>query len=209
MFYIALPLGSQIIFHKQAVLFNVVISAGSLVAPLWFTLSDVIAEIYGYQTSRNMFYGLLLVDLIFCILMVTLYHLPSPSNWTGEQSYSLVVGQLLKQYFANFIGLFLGAIVNIRLITRWQFLLNGRYFWLRSVGASIIGETIFTSLAFVIILYKSVPQSILISMILGGVLLKLVFNMIFSFPASILVTYLKKNGYADFLSKKEDFNPFI
>jgi queuosine precursor transporter len=65
MFYVALPLCAQIILHKQAILFNQVISAGSLVAPLWFTLGDVIAEIYGYQASRNMFYGMLLVDLVF------------------------------------------------------------------------------------------------------------------------------------------------
>jgi uncharacterized integral membrane protein (TIGR00697 family) len=209
MLYIALPICSEILLHKPVLLLSLTIaSAGSFVTPLWFGLNDIVAELYGYSTARIMFYTMFIISFIFSLIIFILIKFPSPPSWNGQAGYELVLGHLVRQYASGFIALLIGNFVNLRLITKWRFMLHGRYFWLRSIGASAIGELVFTTVAFVLILFGTSYQNDLVSLILWGVAIKILGNIILSAPATLIVSQLKKTNCTNIFPPVADFNPF-
>lgn len=208
MAYIAILLSSEILLHKLVAIGSIVVSAGSLMAPLWFVLTDVIAEVYGYRASKIIFFCFLFV-FFFCILLVViLIYLPSPPGWRGESDYLYVAGELLRQFFSGLIAFLVGGMLNIRLITKWKALLNGRFFWLRSIAASIISEVVFTIIAFSIILYGTPDEKHIFSIIACGIAMKFIANVVLSCPAGLLVMHMKHNGYGEILPDGKFSNPF-
>lgn len=141
MIYIAVDITSMAFAYKIIVIKNVVLAACSLIFPLTYSIMDVIAEIYGYQLAKKVIWYGFICDFIFATLALFLSHLPShdPSQ-TGV--YVQVFGLLLRAVIAQMAGVLIGAFVNIHFLLKWKILTRGRYFWLRSIGASTIGEAI-------------------------------------------------------------------
>ena len=208
MLYVGLPLCAEILLHKPIVIGATVAVAGSLVTPVWFVLSDIITEIYGFKTSKIMFFCMFIVCFIVSLLITALIHLPSPVSWNGASAYELVVGHLIRQFSAGLLGLIVGGYLNIVLISKWGVLLNGGYFWFRSIAASALGEIVFTSIAFFISLYGTDYSDDLPSLIFWGIVLKLIGNIILAFPANMLVIFIKRNDYA-FMDSPVLVNPFV
>ncbi len=209
MLYIGLGFSSVLVVYRPVLLGSTIASAGSLVSSLWFVLSDIIAELYGYKASKNMLYAMFLVCFACACLLFLLIHLPSPESWHGQSAYQAILAPLPKILASSFVGFLISGFVNIRLLTQWKIMLHGRYFWLRSFGASTLGEVIFTGIASFFILYGTALQGELISVICWGVVLKMAVNIILVFPASILVSLLKKTNFADVFEIKNYPNPFI
>lgn len=208
MLYIGLGFCAELIVYRPVLIGYTSASAGSLISPLWFMLSDVIAELYGYKAAKNMLYCMFIVCFICAGLLFLLIHLPSPQEWHGEKAYDIVLKPLLRVLSASLIGFIVGGFLNIRLLTKWKIMMNGKYFWLRSLGASIIGEIIFTGLGFFIILYGTHFQDNLFSMIFWGVVLKISVNIVFAFPANLLVSFLKEIKAGNIFLATEYPNPF-
>ncbi len=209
MLYIGLGFCAELVVYRPVLIDSTVASAGSLLSPLWFILSDIIAELYGYKAAKYMLYFMFLVSFICAAILYVLIHLPAPPDWHGQSAYQMVLAPLLKVLSASFIGFLIGGFLNIRLLTKWKVMLNGRFFWLRSIGASTLGEIVFTGLGFIIMLYGTIFQSNLLSMVCWGIVLKMIMNIIFIFPASLLVSFLKETNFTNIFEKKEYPNPFL
>ena len=93
---------------------------------------------------------------------------------------------------AVLVAFILSGFINIKLISRWKFLTNGRYFWLRSIGASGVSETLFTILSTFIIQYGKHPLKMIILIIFASVVVKLIYTISLAMPANLVVCYLKK-----------------
>ena len=100
----------------------------------------------------------------------------------------------------------ISSYANIRLLTKWKILTRGKYFWLRSVGSSSIGETIYSSLNIWLILFGSLEFTKLPQLIFWSFSLKILYTVILAYPASVLVQIIKKidgDNYDNW-----SFNPF-
>ncbi len=71
-------------------------------------------------------------------------------------------------------------------------MLVGKYFWLRSICASGIGEAVFTFLAFIIEFFGTLPFSEINKMALTSLIIKLVFLPIAAIPTSLACEIIKK-----------------
>jgi hypothetical protein len=189
------------------------ISAGSIVAPFWFLFNDMIAELYGYQISRIVFFCAMTTELFFSLVAVCILALPSPSDWTGTAGYSLVMGHLPFIYFAQLLAITFGWYVNTKFLLRWKFLLGGRLFWLRSAGSSAIGEIIFSAIAASIIMSGLVSSwkvnstyLLVMHLVFWSALLKIIFTTIFTLPVSLILSILKRFGIED--DSNFAMNPF-
>ena len=82
--------------------------------------------------------------------------------------------------------------MNIYLLVKWKALLNGKYFWLRSMGSSIIGEIIYSILAVFLIAYHIYPSEDIVSMTLWACGLKALYTIIFAGPFNFIAFLLRK-----------------
>jgi uncharacterized integral membrane protein (TIGR00697 family) len=209
MLYISLILCPSLLGYKlvQAP-YGSVLSAASLISPFWFLLVDVIAEVYGYQFSVKIFISAVICEILVAAICYGGIYLPSPVTWHNQAAFDLILGNLPRIFFFQILGVSLSWIVNIYILTRWKFIWRGRYFWLRSLGASGIAEILFTLISVPLTLLGKMSVKNVLSIVILSIFLKLIILVIFSGPANILTYILKKNEKIDVYDNMGKFNPF-
>lgn len=139
-FLITISLTTFVLGYKVIDVHGYVFSAAALIIPFRYLLGDMIAEVYGLYAAKRIIWYMLLCGFIFSLICFSVIKLPSPDYWSQESAYNFVLGNTL--YIATFatLGVLVGSMLNIFLLSKWKLLLNGKYFWLRSLGSSITGE---------------------------------------------------------------------
>jgi uncharacterized integral membrane protein (TIGR00697 family) len=195
MAYISVMLSSGILTSKLILIGSMVTFAGAVIAPFWFIISDIIAEIYEIEVAKTVLWYSFFCQLLFSTICVVLSQLASPEFWHGQEAYDFVTGPLLRVTFSAFIAYMISGYLNVYLLTKWKILTKGKYFWLRSLGASLIGEAIFTILAVTMIEFNKATADVIIKIILTSYFIKILCSLLCSFPASLIVQLIKKyNG---------------
>jgi uncharacterized PurR-regulated membrane protein YhhQ (DUF165 family) len=75
--------------------------------------------------------------------------------------------------------------------------MSGRYFWLRSIGSSGIGEALYSALNVWVILIGSMPLSQIPMIMFWSFLIKLLYTILMAYPAMMIVEFLKKTEGVD------------
>lgn len=192
MSYISILIGSAIISNKVIATPFGDLAAGSITGPLWFLLSDIIAEVYGFNTAKKIFWSAMICELITFLVITFILKLSSPESWVGGNAYHFVAGGLLQIYIYQFIAIILAWQINTRVILYWKVLSKGQYFWLRSIGSSGIGAIVFSCISPPLSLYGKIPPVEILHVVLWSILLKILCFIIFAFPANALTSFLKK-----------------
>jgi len=161
MVYITIILAADVLIYKIAQVGSFTITVGSLVIPFWFIITDVIAEVYGYQLTRKLIWSGIICSILFTVVCATLIQLPSPVLWLHQVAYDQVLGQLPRVLFGYVVGVIAGGFVNTYLITKWKILTRGKYFFLRSIGSSGIGQLTFTIVTLSLDLSGIMPFSVI------------------------------------------------
>lgn len=208
MIYITLILTADVLIYKIAHVGSLTLTVGSLVTPFWFVMTDIIAEVYGYQIARRLIWSGIACGFLFTLVCVTLINFPSPETWPYQPAYDQVLGNLVRVFIGSIAGVIIGAFTNTYLITKWKILVHGKYFGLRSIGSSAIGQLAFTMITLSYDLFGMLPLHQIAQLIFISFTIKLILTALFAFPSSIVVYYLKKLENIDIYDYKTNFNPF-
>lgn len=208
MFYMTVKLSTIILIYKIIYIGPFPATASTLIMPLWFILGDLIAEVYGYKVARHAIWMAIICQFIFAFICIVSINIESPPDWVGQEAYEQVLGNLPRVTIASFLAILGGAFVNAYAISKWKILLQGKYFWLRSLGASAIGELIFTVIAYLIEFLGVVPFSNLIQLMAISFITKLICTPVFIIPSMLIAIMLKRAEGIDNTDKSINFNPF-
>jgi uncharacterized integral membrane protein (TIGR00697 family) len=203
-------------YMTQAVLLNRLIDIHGLyitggtfiyfVSPL---ISDVVTEVYGYRIARQLLW-LGLFSVIFLTISVNIFiRLPSPPFWEANAAaYVIALGSLFRNTVAGIFAILIGQFVNIYLISKWKIILQGRFFWLRSVGASIIGDGLTVTFAIVLIFVGRVPAEKFAALLIPELIIMVIFTALGGLPATLLVKLVSKAENLNSYDIGVNFNPF-
>jgi len=208
MLYAIIIVSSTTLVYKIIEIHEFIITAGALLTPVWYFLGDVIAEVYGYKISRRLIWFGLICECVFVLLCSSLIHLPSPGYWHQQEAYNIVLSGLPRIFIGSIVGTILGTFINVYLVTKWKILMKGKYFWLRGLGANVIGQLIFSSATALIDLLGVIPVADIIKVILSAYLIKITIVPILAIPSAFLASYLKKVEGIDTYDYTTNFNPF-
>ncbi len=147
-------------------------------------------------------------NIIFSGLISILLYLPSPVDWKLQSSFSVVFNNITYNSIMHAIAAPLSYFINAYLISKWKIMLNGRYFGLRSILASLIGEFIFSVMMVAFIWHKNNYISSMLSLMFATYFTKFIWAILGAYPASIIVYYLKKSEGVDIYDNYINFNPF-
>lgn len=197
MLYLSTILLGYLFSNKEMHIFLGTISPGSLILPLCFVLADIIAEVYGYQIAKQVIWSGLIAQAFFFLIGTVLAYLPDPGshdvNYTPAIQYQGVFGILPRTFFCASLGYVIGMFLNTYLISKWKILLKGKYFWLRSIGSSTIGEFAFTLIGISLICLGRFPIGLTIEFVIASYLVKMLSSVVYAYPAAIITKILKKN----------------
>lgn len=188
-----------------------IVSTGAFILPIAFVILNIIAEVYGYNIAKQTIWFGILSQIFFCIMTQVLLNISTVSTgveYLSNGLYDKIFGDLPKVVFATSIAMLIALFLNTFLVCKWKIMLKGRYFWLRSLGASVIGEGILTLIGVLIICIGRDAPSLIWQFFLLSYLAKIVSTIIFCYPAAVFAAILK-NINKDFIdSKAVKFNPF-
>jgi uncharacterized integral membrane protein (TIGR00697 family) len=193
MFYMTIKITTVLLIYKIITIGSFSPSASTIIIPLWFVTGDIIAEIYGYKTARNLIWMAILGQFIFAFLCWSFALVDSPDILQNQEAYEEILTRIPRVAFASFLAIALGGILNAYAINKWKILLHGKYFLLRSFGASAIGELTFTICAYMVKFAGITPISKIIELITISYIFKLIINPFLIIPAFVITKYIKSH----------------
>lgn len=209
MLYVTFLIISVFLDYKFIIIGSMIASSATFIISTTFFLNDIITEVYGYAKARSMVWSSLFCLLIFSCLGFLVTKIDSPLKYMHySESYSVVFNLMLRACIANFLAIVIGTFLNMYLISRWKIYVKGKYFWLRSLCTSFIGEVLYTIFVVSMVNIGIVHFRELIQILIISLLFKLVFNMIAVGPASFFCYVLKRKEGVDVYDYNLNFNPF-
>lgn len=206
--YTVVILLSLTLTNKLIDVHGYMISGCLIVFPLIFFLGDIVAEIYGYLLAQRIILLTVSGAVIFSLIITLTLLIPTPHVHDTNDAYKQIFGMSLKFTIVGFFAIWVGSIVNAYVITRWKILVCGRFFWLRSVGSTAIGELVNSLISFPLGFAGMLPVHIIINITLVSYVIKMVYAAIAAVPGAYFVSYIKHVKGIDYTEKSIDFNPF-
>lgn len=206
MIYMSIMIFSALLVKKPVSMPYGYTTAATLIFPLWFLMNDILAELYGYKLCKNILWTGFIIQIFFNSISYLLIHLPSPNFWHNQSAFNYIINPLIEINLSTLSAFVISGYINIYLITKWKILLRGKYFWLRSIGSSIVGEFFYAILNVIFCVFMVMPEFQSSNIILWSFFLKVIYIVFLAYPASITVNIIKRiDGIEDFYY---DFNPF-
>lgn len=182
---------------------------GIFVFPFTFSICDIVGEVYGYAYPRLFIWIGVLTEFIFSIIVITVSHLPAPEFFHQAQAYEIVFDPTIRYVGAGLIGLLIGELTNVYLLSKWKIFLKGKFFILRSLLSTAFGQGLLTIIVDILNYFGKLSDQHLGWMMFCGYLWKMFWAVIIVFPAWLLVRYLKKAEQVDYYDINTNFSPFI
>jgi hypothetical protein len=210
MLFVAIMLGTYVLAYKMVQVGPFIVSGGIFIFPLNYALTDITTEVYGFQQTKLLIKYGLICCLLFAVVVPLIALLPGPLHWEYQQSYVHVLGSVVRFFFANTLGIAAGILINSYVMARWKVILKGKYFWLRSIACSSMGELVTSIIADIIAFMGTMEWKSLLQLIAAIYAVKLLYAILLAFPNSLLVIHLKlKEGLKLFQDDAVQYKPFI
>lgn len=182
-----------------------VLPAAIVIFPLSYIFGDILTEVYGYRPARQVIWLGFLCNLIFVIFARIGQALPSASFWTGQEAYETILGYTPRLLLASFLGYLAGEFTNSFVLAKMKMLTRGRWLWSRTIGSTVVGQALDTSI-FITVAFWGIPS--LGIMILSHWVAKVLIEVVFTPLTYAIVNYLKKKEMVDTFDYETNFNPF-
>ncbi len=206
--FVAVLLISNTVATKLFSLGPFIFTGAILIFPISYIFGDILTEVYGYSRSRRIiwtgFICLIFMSLVYWVVGL----LPSAPGWPNQEAYLAILGIVPRIVLASIIAYWAGEFSNSFVLAKLKIVTQGKYLWTRTIGSTIVGEGVDTTL-FVLIAFLGIfPTSLLLTAILSGYGFKVLYEIIATPITYRIVKFLKKAEGIDTFDHDTKFNPF-
>lgn len=188
---ITLYLTANLMAVKLISIFGITIfDAGTITFPFAYMLGDVLTEIWGFKAAKRV-----IVLSFFCNILMVLattvgVYLPYP-DYTAEtaNAYAQIFGYVPRIVIASLISFLIGELSNSWSLIKIREKTGGKHLWVRTIGSSVIGHMLDTSLFVILAFAGTAPFIDLLSMIGIQYVFKLGVEAICATPIAYLMIY--------------------
>src|SRR5690348_4256969 len=172
----------------------IVFGAGVLFFPISYVFGDVLTEVYGYARARRViwagFAGLAFAALMAAIVVA----LPPAPFWSNQAAYEVAFGTTWRIAAASMLAYFCGEFANSFVLAKMKILTAGRWLWTRTIGSTIVGEAVDSSLFYPLAFYGSgiIPNDKLPQVMLVQFVVKVGVEVVFTPVTYKVVGFLKR-----------------
>jgi uncharacterized integral membrane protein (TIGR00697 family) len=133
--------------------------------------------------------------------------LPADPTWGLQESYNNILGVVWRIVLGSLCAYLVGEFMNSYVLAKLKVKTSGRFFWLRAIGSTIVGEffdtTIFLTIAFAGIL----PWNLIGVIWLTNYVFKVMVEVVLLPVTYRVVGWLKKKEEEDYYDRDTNFNP--
>jgi len=206
--FVVILLVSNLIAQKVCQIGPFAVSGAILLFPITYIFGDIFTEIYGFSASRRAiwlgFFGTILLYFMGAIIIA----LPAAPGWHNQEAFSIVFGFIPRILAASLVAFWAGEFANSYTMARLKLLTNGRKLWTRTIGSTVVGQAVDTTLVIVLTFVGTIPLRTLGNMIVTAYVLKVAYEVLATPVTYLVINWLKKAEGADAFDRNESFNPF-
>lgn len=207
--YMAIMLCNSILTNRYIGTDDFFILGGTLTSPFVFVLDNIIAEVYGFWVARSVIFIGYSSQLIISLVFAFVVDLPYPHVLHEYVAYQHMLGwPMVRIVLSGFFAYISANLLNSYLISRWKTLVKGKYFIVRSVGASLFAEALYTLIAIFMMEVSALSYSDIIHVSCLSFFIKLLYTLVLAFPSSQLVRHIQLKTGMDIYDFPSSLTPF-
>lgn len=181
-------------------------TAGLIVFPVSYIINDCISEVWGFKKARLIIWSGFISNFLVIAFGNLAINLPSAPFWEGEEAFNFMFGLAPRIAFASLLAFLIGSFLNAFVMSKLKLYHKGKYFSIRAVLSTLVGETADSIIFFPIAFAGLIPANELLTMILIQASLKSLYEIII-LPITVrFVNYVKKIDGSDVYDNKISYN---
>jgi uncharacterized integral membrane protein (TIGR00697 family) len=181
---------------------------GTLLFPLSYIFGDILTEVYGYKKARGVIWLGFFSALMMSVVFIIVGKLPAAPDWGNQAAYDAILGLTPRIVLASLIAYTCGSFSNSLILAKMKLWTNGKKLWMRTIGSTVVGEFVDSTLFIMIAFLGVLPFSLLITLIISNYIFKTLVEIAFTPLTYKVVNFLKRKENEDYYDKNTNFNPF-
>jgi len=206
--FVVILLVSNLVAQKICMIGPLAVSGAVLLFPVTYIFGDVFTEVYGFSASRRAIWLGTFGTALLYGMGILVIALPGAPGWKNQQAFVTVFGFLPRIQIASLIAFWAGDFANSYTMARMKLWTEGRMLWTRTVGSTVVGQAVDTTLVIVLTFGGKYSGATLVNMILTGYGLKVGYEVLATPLTYAVVGWLKRAEHSDAFDRDENFNPF-
>jgi uncharacterized integral membrane protein (TIGR00697 family) len=182
---------ANIITVKLISVWGWTVPAGIIAYPLTFLFTDVITELYGRKTASRVVWLGFGASILMVILVVGGGLLKPASFWEGQAAYESTLGMVPRIVLASMIAYLVSQHHDVFAFQFWREKTKSRFLWLRNNASTMVSQALDTGLFITIAFWGTVPDNILVNMLITQYVIKLVIAALDTPFCYLMVHFLK------------------
>jgi hypothetical protein len=202
---------------KQAVvhlplLGEVPFGAGVIFFPISYIFGDILTEVYGYGRDRRVVwagFGALAFASLMAWVVISLP--PAKSEFMAAYQGQLegVFGNAWRISAGSMIAFWSGSFANSYVLAKMKIWTGGRWLWTRTIGSTLVGELVDSSLFYFIAFYGIWATGDIVKVAIAQYVLKSGWEAVMTPVTYRVVGFLKRVEQEDYYDRGTNFNPFV
>lgn len=206
--FVATLLISNIAAQKLIPVGPFIFTGGILLFPVTYIFGDILTEVYGYARARQVIWAGFGANILMAAFLSLVIALPPAPGWELQESFAAALGLVPRVVAGSIIAYGVGEFANSFVLAKMKLLTDGKYLWTRTIGSTLIGQALDTTL-FVLIAFAGVfPGGLLFKAIWSGYLFKVTYEALATPITYAIVGWLKRAERTDVFDRTTRFTPF-
>ena len=206
--FVTVLLVSNIIAPKFFAVGPLRISAAQMLLPITYIFGDIFTEVYGYSASRRAIWYGFFASFILVALSYLAVIIPPAPEFKDQPAFETIFKPVGRIVFASLLAYWCGEFANSFTMAKLKLLTNGRHLWTRTIGSTVVGQAVDTTVVMFAAFYGTRSTGIIWQLIASGYLVKVVYETLMTPFTYLVVNRLKKVEGIDYFDRDTDFNPF-
>ena len=190
-------IAANLLETKVINLFGLTVTAGLLVFPVSYIINDCIAEVWGFRKARLIIWTGFAMNFFVVSLGLLAVAIPAAPFWQGEEHFNFVFGMAPRIVAASLAAFLVGSFLNAYVMSRMKLRSGGKYFSMRAIASTVVGETADSLLFFPIAFGGVIAWPELAQMMVLQIVLKSLYEVII-LPVTVrVVRFIKRVDGSD------------
>ena len=185
--------------------------AGVLFFPISYIFGDILTEVYGYGRDRRVVwagFGALVFASVMAWVVIRLPPANSDFMKMYQPSLEAVFGNSWRIALGSMIAFWAGSFSNSYVLAKMKLWTAGRWLWTRTIGSTLVGELVDSSLFYFIAFYGIWASGDVVKIAIAQYVLKTGWEIVMTPVTYKVVGFLKRAEQEDYYDRSTDFSPF-
>lgn len=182
---------------------------GTIIFPLSYIFGDILTEVYGYARSRRVIWTGFAMNLLMVLVFWFVGKLPPAFDWPFQESFMNILGVVPRIVLGSLCAFLVGEFMNSFILAKMKVKTEGKYFFARAIGSTMIGEFFDTTIFLAIAFWGVLPMELLGVIWVSNYIFKLGTEIVLYPITKRVVAWLKKQESEDYYDRDTNFSPII